>query len=78
MPIGPAGEYDVGIMTSSVVSLQRDAQEYDPAHPNDFEEVRKAREVQRKEAELEAQRQERIKLEAHREEVTTFLQAQVR
>lgn len=50
--------------------MVRDSEnDYDPGRPNDYEEVRKAREVQRKEAELEVGRQELLKLEARRQEV---------
>lgn len=49
--------------------VREDADEYDPGRPNDYEELRKSREVQRKEAELEVGRQERLRLEALRQEV---------
>lgn len=52
-----------------MIVVRGDADEYDPARPNDYEEVRKSREAKRKEAELEVGRQERLKLEARRQEV---------
>ncbi|BDA45603.1 Splicing factor 45 [Coccomyxa sp. Obi] len=54
--------------SSSVVVVRENENDYDPGRPNDYEEVRKAREVQRKEAELEVGRQELLKLEARRQE----------
>ena len=39
-------------------------EEYDPAKPNDYEAVCRAREQQRREAEAEAARQERLRAEA--------------
>ncbi|KAK9904335.1 hypothetical protein WJX75_009485 [Coccomyxa subellipsoidea] len=63
------GDRGQGASSSSVVVVREDADEYDPGRPNDYEEVRKSREVQRKEAELEVGRQERLRLEALRQEV---------
>lgn len=40
--------------------------EYDPAKPNDYEEVRRQRDQQRREAEAEAARQEALREEAER------------
>lgn len=45
--------------------------EYDPAKPNDYEEVIKARERKKQEAEIEAERQEQLKRELE-EKVTHF------
>ena len=44
-----------------MISVRADAEEYDPARPNDYNDVRDAREAQRKEAEQEVVRQERLK-----------------
>lgn len=44
-----------------MITVRADAEEYDPARPNDYNDVRDAREAQRKEAEQEAVRQERLK-----------------
>ena len=46
--------------SSSMITVRPDAEEYDPARPNDYNDVRDAREAQRKEAEQEAARQERL------------------
>ncbi len=64
-----AGDRGQGPSSSSVVVVREDADEYDPGRPNDFEEVRRSREVQRKEAELEVGRQERLRLEALQQQV---------
>ena len=50
-----------GHSASSMITVGADAEEYDPARPNDYNDVRDARQAQRKEAELEAVRQERLK-----------------
>ena len=50
-----------GVSASSLITAGADAEEYDPARPNDYNDVREARQAQRKEAELEAVRQERLK-----------------
>ena len=49
--------------------MRADATEYDPSKPNDFEEVQKVREMQRREAEVEVDRQERLKRDAEQLEV---------
>ena len=56
-----AGERMSGHSASSMITVGADADEYDPARPNDYNDVRDARQAQRKEAELEAVRQERLK-----------------
>ena len=56
-----AGERMSGHTASSMITVGPDAEEYDPARPNDYNDVRDARQAQRKEAELEAVRQERLK-----------------
>ena len=56
-----AGEITSGVSAPSMITVGADAEEYDPARPNDYNDVRDAREAQRKEAELEAVRQERLK-----------------
>ena len=38
--------------------------EYDPARPNDYEQIRKDRERQRQQAQTEAERQERLRQQA--------------
>ncbi len=43
--------------------------EYDPARPNDYEEIRRARERQRVEAEREAERQEELREQKAAQEV---------
>ena len=43
--------------------------EYDPARPNDYEEICREREAQRVVAEAEAERQERLRAEAAAREV---------
>lgn len=43
--------------------------EYDPARPNDYEEICREREAQRVAAEAEAERQERLRAEAAAREV---------
>lgn len=45
--------------------------EYDPARPNDYEEVRRTRERQRVEAEREAERQEELRAQKAAQEVGT-------
>lgn len=55
--------------SNSLIMVRESAQEYDPARPNDYEEVRRGREAARKAAEAEAERQARIKAEALRQEV---------
>lgn len=60
-PVAPAGGRSAGVSSSSMIAVRADAEEYDPARPNDYNDVRDAREAQRKEAEQEAVRQERLK-----------------
>ena len=58
---------DVGAAQSFFsVSIQ---DEYDPARPNDYEEVRRTRERQRLEAEREAERQEELRAQKAAQEV---------
>ena len=60
-------------VSNSLITVRENAQEYDPAHPNDYEEVRRSREAARKAAEAEAERQARIKADALRQEVREAL-----
>ncbi|CAK0782714.1 hypothetical protein CVIRNUC_005909 [Coccomyxa viridis] len=60
-PAPREGERMSGHSASSMITVGADADEYDPARPNDYNDVRDARQAQRKEAELEAVRQERLK-----------------
>jgi hypothetical protein len=59
--LAAAGARMPGASSSSMIRVRADAEEYDPARPNDYNDVRDAREAQRKEAEQEAMRQERLK-----------------
>ena len=47
--------------------------EYDPARPNDYEEIRRTRERQRVDAEREAERQEELRAQKAAQEVCLYL-----
>ena len=50
--------------------------EYDPARPNDYEEIRRARERQRVDAEREAERQEELRAQKAAQEVGSYTPSQ--
>ncbi len=71
---GPAlGGEAAASVSNSLITVRENAQEYDPARPNDYEEVRRSREAARKAAEAEAERQARIKADALRQEARRAL-----
>ena len=67
---GESAEQSNGTGVSvAAFSLSADVQdEYDPGRPNDYTEIVKAREQQRRQAQEEAVRQERLKQEAQEEQ----------